>query len=123
MRHGISFPTPKHTLSINITGLILPPRQGRQAMKSSVIKRSIVIDHHNTSVSLEDEFWKGLREIAEGRKESVQHLISNIDKDRDFANLSSAIRLFVLHHYRDQFHQLPKTSLHHPEDLSIVPRD
>jgi predicted DNA-binding ribbon-helix-helix protein len=57
---------------------------------------------------VEDAFWQSLRKIAEGRNESLPHLISSINKDRQFANLSSAIRLFVLHHYRDQFHQLPK---------------
>ena len=92
-------------------------------MQFVVIKRSVVIDSHNTSVSVEDDFWKGLRKIAEGRNETLSHLISSIDKDRQFANLSSAIRLFVLHHYRDQFHQLPETSLRHSADLSIVPHD
>jgi predicted DNA-binding ribbon-helix-helix protein len=91
-------------------------------MQSAVIKRSVVIDSHNTSVSLEDEFWENLRKIAEGRNETVPHLISSINKDRQFANLSSAIRLFVLRHYSDQYHQLPKTSLHHSLDVSIVPR-
>jgi predicted DNA-binding ribbon-helix-helix protein len=86
-------------------------------MKSSVIKRSVVIDSHKTSVSLEDEFWKNLRTIARGRNETLSHLISSIDKDRQFSNLSSAIRLFVLRHYSDQFHQ------HHSVDVSIVPRD
>jgi predicted DNA-binding ribbon-helix-helix protein len=92
-------------------------------MKSLVVKRSVVIDSHKTSVSLEDEFWKNLREIAHGRNETLSHLISTIDKDRQSANLSSAIRLFVLRHYSDRFHQLPKTSLHHSVDVSIVPRD
>jgi predicted DNA-binding ribbon-helix-helix protein len=93
-------------------------------MKSSVIKRSVTIDSHKTSVSLEDEFWENLRKIAEGRNETVPHLIASIDKDRQFANLSSAIRLFVLRHYSDQFHQLPKTGSHphHSVDVSIVPR-
>jgi len=89
-------------------------------MQSAVIKRSIVFDRRKTSVSLEDEFWMGLREIAEGRNETLCHLISNINKDRQFANLSSALRLFVLRHYTDQFHQLPKTGSHpnHSVDLS-----
>ena len=80
-------------------------------MQSAVIKRSVVFDRRKTSVSLEDDFWQGLREIAEDRNETLCHLISTIDKDRQFANLSSAIRLFVLRHYSDRFHQLPKTSL------------
>jgi predicted DNA-binding ribbon-helix-helix protein len=77
-------------------------------MKSSVINRSIVFDNRRTSVSVEEAFWQGLREIAEGRNETLCHLISTIDKERPFANLSSAIRLFVLHHYRDKFQKLPK---------------
>jgi predicted DNA-binding ribbon-helix-helix protein len=92
-------------------------------MQSPVTKRSVTFDGHKTSVSLEDDFWKGLREIAEGRNESLSHLISSIDEDRKFANLSSAIRLFVLRHYSDRFHQLPNTSQQHPADLSIVPHD
>jgi predicted DNA-binding ribbon-helix-helix protein len=77
-------------------------------MKSTIIKRSIVIDSRKTSVSVEEAFWQGLRKIAEGRNETLSQLISSINKDRQFANLSSAIRLFVLHHYRDQFQKLPK---------------
>ena len=71
-------------------------------MKSSVIKRSIVIDGHKTSVSLEDAFWKGLKEIAGGRAMTLSDLVATIDTDRQHGNLSSAIRLFVLDHYRSQ---------------------
>jgi len=71
-------------------------------MKSSVVKRSIVIAGHKTSVSLEDAFWKGLREIAHERDETLSHLVAVINSDRQYSNLSSAIRLFVLGHYRDQ---------------------
>jgi len=69
-------------------------------MKSSVVKRSIVIASHKTSVSLEDAFWKGLKEIANGRKITLSDLVATIDTDRRHGNLSSAIRLFVLDHYR-----------------------
>jgi predicted DNA-binding ribbon-helix-helix protein len=72
------------------------------AMKSPVAKRSIVVAGHKTSVSLEDPFWKCLREIANVRNETLSHLVSAIDADRQHANLSSAIRLFVLDFYRDQ---------------------
>jgi predicted DNA-binding ribbon-helix-helix protein len=65
-------------------------------MKSLIIKRSIVVDGHKTSVSLEDAFWKSLRQIAAMRGETLSHLIASIDANRQFANLSSAIRLFVL---------------------------
>jgi len=71
-------------------------------MKSPVIKRSIVIAGHKTSVSLEDAFWKGLKEIADDRDVTLSDLVSSIDTDRQHGNLSSAIRLFVLDHYRSQ---------------------
>jgi predicted DNA-binding ribbon-helix-helix protein len=71
-------------------------------MKSPVVKRSIVIAGHKTSVSLEDAFWKGLKEIAASRDLTLSDLVSTIDSDRRHGNLSSAIRLFVLNHYRSQ---------------------
>ncbi len=71
-------------------------------MKSPVIKRSIVIAGHKTSVSLEDAFWKGLKDIAGGRDMTLSELVAAIDSDRRHGNLSSAIRLFVLDHYRGQ---------------------
>ena len=69
-------------------------------MKSPVVKRSIVIAGHKTSVSLEDAFWKGLKEIAGDRNITLSDLVGTIDTDRQHGNLSSAIRLFVLDHYR-----------------------
>jgi predicted DNA-binding ribbon-helix-helix protein len=69
-------------------------------MKSPVVKRSIVIAGHKTSVSLEDAFWKGLKEIANGRELTLSDLVASIDTERRHGNLSSAIRLFVLDHYR-----------------------
>jgi predicted DNA-binding ribbon-helix-helix protein len=71
-------------------------------MKSAVVKRSIVIAGHKTSVSLEDAFWKGLKEIATGRDMTLSDLVASIDTERRHGNLSSAIRLFVLDHYRAQ---------------------
>lgn len=71
-------------------------------MKSQVVKRSIVIAGHKTSVSLEDAFWKGLKEIAGARNIPLSDLVSTIDNERQHGNLSSAIRLFVLDHYRSQ---------------------
>ena len=71
-------------------------------MKSPVVKRSIVIAGHKTSVSLEDAFWKGLKDIANGRELTLSDLVASIDTDRRHGNLSSAIRLFVLDHYRAQ---------------------
>ena len=71
-------------------------------MKSPVVKRSIVIAGHKTSVSLEDAFWKGLKEIAGERDMTLSELVASIDSDRQHGNLSSGIRLFVLDHYRSQ---------------------
>ena len=71
-------------------------------MKSPVVKRSIVIAGHKTSVSLEDAFWKCLKEIASGRDVTLSDLVATIDSERRHGNLSSAIRLFVLDHYRTQ---------------------
>jgi predicted DNA-binding ribbon-helix-helix protein len=70
--------------------------------KSPVVKRSIVIDNHKTSVSLEDEFWKGLKEIAALRLTNLSDLVSKIDSQREHGNLSSACRIFVLNFYRSQ---------------------
>jgi predicted DNA-binding ribbon-helix-helix protein len=69
-------------------------------MKSLVVKRSIVIAGHKTSVSLEDAFWKGLKEIASGRSLTLSEMVATIDSRRLTGNLSSAIRLFVLDHFR-----------------------
>jgi predicted DNA-binding ribbon-helix-helix protein len=69
-------------------------------MKSPVIKRSIVIAGHKTSVSLEDAFWGALKEIAAASGKTLSDLVAGIDTGRAHGNLSSAIRLFVLDHYR-----------------------
>jgi predicted DNA-binding ribbon-helix-helix protein len=69
-------------------------------MKSGVVKRSIVIAGHKTSVSLEDAFWEALKEIAASRIKTLSDLVAEIDTGRPHGNLSSAIRLFVLDHYR-----------------------
>lgn len=71
-------------------------------VKSAVAKRSIVISGHKTSVSLEDEFWQGLKEIVRGRSVTLSDLVADIDTGRPYGNLSSAIRLFVLDHFRTQ---------------------
>jgi predicted DNA-binding ribbon-helix-helix protein len=71
-------------------------------MKSPVVKRSIVIAGHKTSVSLEDAFWTSLKAIAGDRSMTLSDLVASIDTDRRGGNLSSAIRLFVLDHYRAQ---------------------
>ena len=67
--------------------------------KSAVIKRSILINGHKTSVSLENEFWRGLHDVARSKNAPVAKLVEQIDRDN--INLSSAIRVFV-------FNQLKK---------------
>ena len=64
--------------------------------KARVVKRSLVIAGHQTSVSLEDAFWRRLRRIAAERGLSLNHLAAMVDASRGGANLSSAIRVFVL---------------------------
>ena len=71
-------------------------------MKSPVIKRSIVIAGHKTSVSLEDAFWRGLKDIASSQDMTLSEMVATIDTGRKHGNLSSAIRLFVLDHYRSR---------------------
>ena len=78
-------------------GHVVPMAYLREkALKSPVSKRSIIIAGHKTSISLEDEFWNGLKEIAGERGMTVAELVSTIDADRPHVNLSSAIRLFGL---------------------------
>ena len=69
-------------------------------MTSTVIKRSIVLAGHKTSVSLEDSFWTALKEIAGHRDVTLSDLVARIDGERANGNLSSAIRMFVLNHFR-----------------------
>jgi predicted DNA-binding ribbon-helix-helix protein len=71
-------------------------------MKSPIVKRSIVIAGHKTSVSLEDAFWEGLKEIGGERHTTLSDMVAAIDSERRQSNLSSAIRLFVLDFYRRQ---------------------
>jgi len=61
-----------------------------------VVKRSITIAGHRTSVSLEAPFWDALRDLAGQRGTSVQALVGEVDAQRGTQNLSSALRVFVL---------------------------
>jgi len=61
-----------------------------------VVKRSLRISGHRTSVSLEEIFWTELRAIAAARSQSVASLVAEIDAARGEANLSSALRVHVL---------------------------
>ena len=70
--------------------------------KSAVTKRSVVIGGHKTSVSLEEPFWSEVRSIANAEQITVSSLLRRIDRERSNANLSSAIRVYVLEHVRDR---------------------
>jgi predicted DNA-binding ribbon-helix-helix protein len=74
--------------------------QPASAKKSSVAKRSVVFDGYRTSVSLEDEFWNALKEIAGKRAIRTSELIAEVYEQRGDHNLSSALRLFVLNYYQ-----------------------
>jgi predicted DNA-binding ribbon-helix-helix protein len=69
-------------------------------MKSPVVKRSVVVNGHKSSVSLEEGFWAGMKEIANGRNMTLSELVTEIDKNRQQGNLSSALRLYVLEFYQ-----------------------
>jgi len=70
-------------------------------MSARPLKRSLTLRGHRTSVSLEDEFWQAFREIADENHMSINSLAADIDAKRDLeTGLASAIRLFVLRHYR-----------------------
>jgi len=98
-------------------------------MKSTVAKRSIVIAGHKTSVSLEDAFWKGLKVIAVERDMKLWQLVTSIHSDRQHHNLSSALRLFVLKHYRNilndegpDLHAVPNGTTAHPQGIANAAR-
>ena len=89
-------------------------------MRSTIAKRSVVIAGHKTSISLEDAFWNDLRRIAAGRDMSVSDLVGSIDADRENANMSSAIRLFVLGVYQDQIADLQMMGVAPPATLGSL---
>lgn len=70
-------------------------------------KRSLSIAGHRTSVSLEDPFWEALKEIAAAEGLTVAALIAAVDDRRGGVNLSSALRLHVLAHYRERAARAP----------------
>jgi predicted DNA-binding ribbon-helix-helix protein len=90
---GIAVGTP---FKINELGAV------RCLMKSPIVKRSIVVAGHKTSVSLEEAFWNGMREISSLRDMTLSELVGEIDRNREQGNLSSAIRLFVLDYFRSR---------------------
>ena len=87
-------------------------------MQPAVRKRSIVINGHKTSISLEDAFFGALKEIAQHRRSTLSDMITEVDRTRTDGNLSSALRLFVLDFYRSSSRS---AALHLTEPLSQRP--
>ena len=79
-------------------------------MKSPVVKRSVIVGRHKTSVSLEEAFWSGMKDIAAERGQTLYEVVSEIDANRQQGNLSSAIRLFVLDHFKSRAERAPGQS-------------
>ena len=63
-------------------------------------KRSVRIAGHPTSISLEEEFWQSLQQIASAQGKSLTGLITDIDEARGEKNLSSALRIHILNYFR-----------------------
>jgi predicted DNA-binding ribbon-helix-helix protein len=85
----------------NVSSMRIPLTE-ETTMQSAVVKRSIIIAGHKTSVSMEDAFWNALKEIGKKQKTTISSLVADIDTRRRHTNLSSAIRLFVLDHVCSQ---------------------
>ena len=75
-------------------------KQVGQTVASPIRKRSVKVAGHETSVTLEDPFWQALREIAAEREITTSTLLNSIASKRGESNLSSAVRVFVLEHFR-----------------------
>jgi predicted DNA-binding ribbon-helix-helix protein len=89
-------------------------------MKSLVVKRSIVLAGRKTSISLEEAFWRSLKEIASQRDSTLSALVAAIDVGRRHSNLSSAIRLFVLNYYQEEIANRRKAI---PEQIEAIPTE
>jgi predicted DNA-binding ribbon-helix-helix protein len=87
----------------------------------AVVKRSVVVRKHKTSVSLEDAFWTGLKDIAIRRGITLSALIEVIDAHRKTNNLSSAVRLFVLDYFRVRASSAVMIGERHSMHVPIAP--
>jgi predicted DNA-binding ribbon-helix-helix protein len=76
--------------------------EGVLSMKSAIVKRSVVLNGHKTSVSLEQQFWDIVRLLAAREQITVSALLRRVDDARTHSNLSSAVRVFVLEQVRAQ---------------------
>ena len=71
-------------------------------MKSTIVKNTIEVAGHKTSLSLEDAFWLALKDIAWSRRMTLRDLIGRIYSERTYGNLSSPVRLFVLNYHKER---------------------
>jgi predicted DNA-binding ribbon-helix-helix protein len=85
---------------VMVTELLKEQPGSAPEFSPDIVKRSIVVAGHKTSVSLEDAFWHALKDISRERGQSLRSLVAEIDSYRRGGNLSSAVRLHVLDHYR-----------------------
>ena len=88
-------------------------------MKSAIIKRSVSLAGHKTSISLEDAFWNYLKEVAERRGVSVSVIVAEIQAQDRQTNLSSAIRLFVLEHARERCETAERNAGEHVNGVEL----
>ncbi len=82
------------------------PEELSDILNAPIVKRSVMIAGHATSVSIEKPFWEAFKAIAKAQQKSINTLITEIDdarpKDKKI-NLSSAIRLYVLNSLKQSF--------------------
>jgi predicted DNA-binding ribbon-helix-helix protein len=94
-------------------------RTARIERSSAIVKRSVTLAGHSTSVSLESEFWEALKGIASQRGVTLPSLITAIDETRKQSNLSSAIRVHVLQHFTQKANGVDR----HETDGVAMPMD
>jgi predicted DNA-binding ribbon-helix-helix protein len=73
-----------------------------QPTENRVIRIQIWIGGRRIGLAVERPFWAALKDIAAGQGTSMSRLVAKIDSERQNANRSSAVRLFVLDYYRDR---------------------
>ena len=81
---------------------MFPPRWGDNMRPPTAVRQSIRLGGRTTTVTLENAFWLGLKEIAHRRRMKVPDLVREIGAKRQHSNFSSELRLFVLEFYRKQ---------------------
>ena len=79
------------------------PRRPRNTEKSlsSLVIHNIVVGRHRTSVRLEPMMWDALQEIAQGLRQSMHELVTDIDRERTASSLTAAIRIYIVDFYRN----------------------